>query len=68
MGMFSTPDYSTAETVDTKVASTADDAVQEAYQASKKRYASAGTKTTILTSGTGASSTPSTSSKTLLGQ
>jgi hypothetical protein len=46
----------------------ADGAIQDAYAASKKRYSAAGTKTTILTSGSGALGTPTTASKTLLGQ
>ncbi len=52
----------------TKAPSMADPAVQDAYGAAKKRFSASGTKTTILTSGRGASGTPSTGGKTLLGQ
>lgn len=59
---------SVATTVATKAASYADSAVQDAYESSRKRYAAAGTSSTILTGGMGDTATPSTASKTLLGQ
>ncbi|GAB3458424.1 hypothetical protein [Insolitispirillum peregrinum] len=52
----------------TKAASMADSAVQDAYAASRKRYSAAGTNTTVLTSGSGASGATTTGGKTLLGQ
>ncbi len=72
MGLFggggSSPAIATPTITPTKAPTMADGAVQDAYAASKKRYAAAGTKTTILTSGGGAVGTPNTASKTLLGQ
>lgn len=56
-----------ATTVATKAASYADSAVQDAYESTRKRNAAAGTSSTILTGGLGASATPATSGKTLLG-
>lgn len=52
----------------TKAPSMADTAVQDAYASAKKRYSAAGTKTTVLTSGSGASNAATTGGKTLLGQ
>jgi len=72
MGLFdsgssvSTPTVATVTA--TKAPSYADSAVQDAYESSRKRYAAAGTSSTILTSGEGDSATPATSKKTLLGQ
>jgi hypothetical protein len=64
----SSPAIATPDAVQTKAPKMADTAVQDAYGAAKKRYAAAGTKTTILTSGSGASGAPATAGKTLLGQ
>jgi hypothetical protein len=68
MGGGSSPTIATPTVQATKAPSMADGTVQNAYAASKKRYAAAGTKTTILTSGSGASGAPATAGKTLLGQ
>jgi hypothetical protein len=68
MGGGGSPQIATPTVQATKAPTMADNAVQEAYGAAKKRYAAAGTKTTILTSGSGASGTPATAGKTLLGQ
>jgi hypothetical protein len=70
MGLFggSSPAVASSTVKATKAPSMADSAIQDAYAASKKRYAAAGTKTTILTSGEGAAGAPTTASKTLLGQ
>ena len=57
-----------AATVPTKAPTMADTAVQAAYSAARRRYAAAGTGSTILTSGSGDTSTPVTLGKTLLGQ
>ncbi|MFD2232776.1 hypothetical protein [Phaeospirillum tilakii] len=59
-----------ATTVATKAASYADDAVQDAYESTRRRNAAAGTGATILTGGLGDSGKvgTATSSKTLLGQ
>ena len=57
-----------AATVATKAPTMADTAVQAAYSAARRRYAAAGTGSTILTGGSGDVSAPVTAGKTLLGQ
>jgi hypothetical protein len=72
MGLFdsgssiSTPSVATVTA--TKAASYADSAVQDAYESSRKRYAAAGTASTILTSGEGDAAPVGTAKKSLLGQ
>lgn len=63
----STPSVSTVDTVSTKSPTMADSTVASAYTDTKTRNAKAGTSATILTSGLGDTSTPTTAKKTLLG-
>lgn len=68
MGSSKSSTPAVAATVPTKAPTMADTAVQAAYSAARRRYAAAGTGTTILTGGSGDTSAPVTTGKTLLGE